>query len=71
MPKAKPRHMTATQYTAALAMLKLTQAGAAVFLGIGLRTSNGYANERTRIPRATQLLLELMIARNIKPEDLT
>jgi len=62
--------MTANEYTAALNALQLSQASAAKLLGIGLRTSNGYANGRP-IPRSIQLLLELMIKYKIDPETLT
>ncbi|MBR0801431.1 hypothetical protein JQ615_39405 [Bradyrhizobium jicamae] len=64
---AKPRKMTGSQYTEAIATLGLNQTTAAAFLHIALRTSHGYANGH-RIPRAVQLLLQLMIEHKIKPE---
>jgi hypothetical protein len=66
---AKPRKMTAAQYKEAIEELGLNQQTAADFLQIGLRTSAGYANDR-EIPRAVQLLLELMIKHKVKPESL-
>ncbi len=50
--------MTPAQYRAAIAALGLTQAGAAEFLGVSLRTSHGYANGQP-IPKAIGLLLAL------------
>jgi hypothetical protein len=66
---AKPRKMTQTQYTQALETLELNQVTAAAFLQISVRTSHGYANG-ARIPRAVQLLLELMIRHKIAPDTL-
>jgi hypothetical protein len=66
----KSKHMSKDQFAAALEALELNQASAAAFLDKGLRTLNGYANGRP-VPRCVQLLLELMIARGIKPADLT
>ncbi len=51
--------MTPAQYRAAIAALGLTQAGAAEFLGISLRTSHGYANGEP-IPVAVEKLFRLM-----------
>ena len=50
--------MTANQYRSVLDKLGLTQAGAAEFLGVSIRTSHGYAK-----------LLRLMVRLNLKPED--
>jgi hypothetical protein len=61
--------MSASEFKAALTELELTQEAAAAFLQIGLRTCAGYANDR-KIPRAVQLLLELMVRQKIKPESL-
>lgn len=60
--------MTSNQYRAALAALDLTQAGAAEFLGISIRSSHGYANGEP-IPEAIAKLLRLMVKLKIKPED--
>ena len=67
---AKPRQMTPAQFNAALTELELNQTSAAIFLQVGLRTCAGWSAGRTRIPRAVQLLLELMIRDKIKPEEL-
>ena len=60
--------MTANQYRAALSALGLSQAGAADFLGIGIRTSHGYANGEP-IPEPTAKLFRLMVRLNLSPED--
>ena len=57
--------MTATQYREALAALGLTQARAAGYLDISVRTSNGYANGWP-IPRTVELLLNLLVRDNEK-----
>lgn len=62
--------MTNEQYRKALAKLDLTQGQAAKFLGISIRTSNGYANDRV-IPEYIAKLLRLMIRLKLKPEDVT
>lgn len=60
--------MTRNQYRAALAALGLSQAGAAEFLGISIRSSHGYANGEP-IPEPTAKLLRLMLRLKIKPSD--
>lgn len=60
--------LTANQYRAALDKLGLTQAGAAEFLGVSIRTSHGYANGEP-IPEGYAKLLRLMVRLNLKPED--
>jgi hypothetical protein len=62
--------MTGEQYSEAIEALGLNQITAAKFLDVVRRTSNGYANGQ-RIPRAVQLLLQLMIKHKIKPAQLT
>lgn len=52
--------MTANQYRSALDKLGLTQAGAAEFLGVSIRTSHGYANG-VPIPEGYAKLLRLMV----------
>ena len=61
--------MTANQFNAALAALDLTQAEAAKFLGISIRTSHGYANGNP-IPEGYAKLLRLMVKLGLKPKDL-
>lgn len=58
--------MTANQYRSALDKLGLTQAGAAEFLGVSIRTSHGYANG-VPIPEGYAKLLRLMVRLNLKP----
>jgi hypothetical protein len=60
--------MTGKTYRAALERLGLNQTSAADFLGVSVRTSNGYANAAP-IPVATAKLLRLMIRLNLKPQD--
>lgn len=60
--------MTLTQYRAALDRLGLTQAGAAKFLGISIRSAHGYANGEP-IPEAIAKLLRLMVRLKLMPAD--
>ena len=60
--------MTPNQYRAAIDSLGLTQAGAAEFLGISLRSSWGYANGEP-IPEGYAKLLRLMVRLHLAPED--
>jgi predicted GIY-YIG superfamily endonuclease len=60
--------MTSDQYRKAIAKLGMTQGGAAEFLGISVRSSNGYANG-SPIPEAVSKLLRLMTQRSIRPEE--
>ena len=69
MTKSKTKRMSAAQYQAAIDALGLSHVGAARFLKIGERTSRRYVAGGA-IPYAVALLLNLMIARKIKPEDL-
>lgn len=54
-------------YRKALDKLGLTQAGAAEFLGVSIRTSHGYANGEP-IPEGYAKLLRLMARLDFKPE---
>ena len=60
--------MTSEQYRKAIAMIGLTQGEAAEFLGVSIRSSNGYANG-SPIPEATAKLLRLMVKLDLKPGD--
>jgi DNA-binding XRE family transcriptional regulator len=60
--------MTNEQYRKAIAKLGMTQGQAAKFLGVSIRTSNGFANDR-QIPEALAKLLRLMVRLELKPED--
>lgn len=60
--------MTANQYRAALSRLGLSQAGAAEFLGISIRSSHGYANDEP-IPEPIAKLLRLMVKLGLSPKD--
>lgn len=61
--------MTPNQYRAAISALGLSQAGAAAFLGVSLRTSQGWALDEHPIPEAVAKLLRLMIRLKVKPDD--
>lgn len=60
--------MTANQYRTALEKMGLSQEAAAEFLGIGLRTSHGYANGAP-IPEPIAKLLRLMVRLELNPKD--
>ena len=61
--------MTAADYRLALVRLGLTQASAAEFLGICIRTSHGYANGKP-IPLAIGNLLAVMQMFSVRPHEL-
>ncbi len=53
--------MTPTQYKAAIKALGLSQEGAGDWLGIGRRTSQGYAIGERPVPQPVAMLLLLML----------
>lgn len=53
--------MTANQYRAAIDRLNLSQAQAAVFLGVSLKQSQRWANAHAPVPEAVAKLLRLML----------
>ena len=61
--------MTPTQYKAAIKALGLSQERAGDWLGIGRRTSQGYALGEYPVPEPVAKLLRLMIRLKLKPED--
>ena len=61
--------MTPNQYRAAIKVLGLSQHRAGDFLGIGHRTSQGYALGEQSVPEHIAKLLRLMIKLELKPED--
>jgi DNA-binding transcriptional regulator YiaG len=61
--------MTPTQYASAIEQLGLSQRAAGKFLGVDERTSRKWIAGDSRIPHAVALLLRLMIAKRIKPEN--
>jgi hypothetical protein len=65
----KPGNMTANQYRKALEALELSQARAAEFFGISLRTSQGYALDEYPVPEAIAKLLRLMVRLKLKPDE--
>jgi hypothetical protein len=60
--------MTSEQYRKAIAKLGMTQGQAAEFLGVSVRSSNGYANG-SPIPEAAAKLLRLLIRLELEPKD--
>lgn len=61
--------MTANQYRQAIAAMGLSRQRAADFLGISLRTSQGYALGEHPIPEVTAKLLRLMVRLELTPEE--
>jgi hypothetical protein len=61
--------MTPTQYKAAIKALGLAQEAAGLWLGIGKRTSQGYALGEHPIPEPVAKLLRLCIRLKLEPED--
>ena len=65
----KPGNMTSNQYRKALEALGMSQQAAADFLGVSLRTSQGYALDEYPVPEAIAKLLRLMVKLGLKPND--
>ena len=61
--------MTPTQYKAAIQKLGFTQYQAGDWLGIGHRTSQGYALGEYPVPEPTAKLLRLVLKLELNPED--
>jgi hypothetical protein len=61
--------MTPKQYKAALESLGLSQERAGDWLGIGRRTSQGYALGEYPVPEPIAKLLRLVVRLGLKPED--
>jgi len=61
--------MTPTQFARAIEQLGLSQRKAGRFLGVDERTSRKWIAGESRIPHSVALLLRLMIARRIRPDD--
>lgn len=61
--------MNPTQYKGAIKALDLSQERAGVWLGIGKRTSQGYALGEYPVPEPVAKLLRLCVKLNLKPED--
>lgn len=62
--------MTPTQYKAAIKALGLSQEKAGVWLGIGKRTSQGYALGEYPVPEPVAKLLRFMIKHNFTTDDI-
>jgi hypothetical protein len=63
------RPMSNDEYRIALGCLKLTHARAGLFLGIGHRTSQGYAIGEAPVPVVIAKLLRLMVDWGIRPDQ--
>ena len=61
--------LTPTQYRAAIAKLGLSQERAGLWLGIGKRTSQGYALGERPVPEPVAKLLRLMVRLKLQPDD--
>lgn len=61
--------MTPTQYKAAIKALGLSQERAGDWLGIGRRTSQGYALGEYPVPEPVAKLLRLCVKMGLNPED--
>lgn len=61
--------MTPNQYKAAIKALALSQERAGVWLGIGKRTSQGYALGEYPVPEPIAKLLRLCVKLKLSPED--
>jgi hypothetical protein len=61
--------MTPTQYKAAIHALGLSQERAGLWLGIGKRTSQGYALGEYPVPEPIAKLLRLMVKLKLNPDD--
>jgi hypothetical protein len=61
--------MTPNQYRAAIAALGLSQERAGVWLGVGKRTSQGWALGEYPVPEPVAILLRLVTKLKLTPED--
>lgn len=61
--------MTPNQYKTAIATLGLSQERAGDWLGVGRRTSQGWALGEYPVPEPVAKLLRLCVRLKIKPED--
>jgi hypothetical protein len=61
--------MTPLEYKIAIKALGLTQVKAGKWLGIGARTSQGYALGESSIPEPIAKLLRLCVERDIHPDE--
>ena len=62
--------MTANQYRATYKKLGYSQEGVAELLGIGKRTSQGYALDEYPVPGPMAILLRLLVAGKISVKDI-
>lgn len=62
--------MTKNQYRALLKKLGLSQNRMAVLIGIGRRTSQGYAAGEVEVPQPTAILLHALDEGKVTVEDL-
>lgn len=62
--------MTPHQYRAAIAALGLSQERAGDWLGIGRRTSQGYALGERPVPEPVAKLLRLVLDLKLRPDEI-
>jgi hypothetical protein len=65
----RSKQITPEQYKAAIKRLELSQHAAGDWLGIGRRTSAGYALGEYPIPEPIAKLLRLCVKLRLKPEE--
>lgn len=63
--------MTPLQYKAAIKTLGLSQERAGDWLGIGRRTSQGYALGEHPVPEPVAILLRMCLRLRLAPDDVT
>lgn len=63
--------MTGDQLQKAIDKLELSQVAAANFLGIGISTFKRWLTDETLTPEAVAMLLAIMIANKMTPDDAT
>jgi hypothetical protein len=68
-PSLRRSKVTSAQYKAAIKALGLSQERAGDWLGIGRRTSQGYALGEYPVPEPVAKLLRLCIRLKLEPED--
>jgi hypothetical protein len=62
--------LSPAQYKAALKMLELSQERAGDWLGIGRRTSQGYALGEYPVPEPAAKLIRLCVKMKLNPKDI-
>jgi hypothetical protein len=61
--------MTPAKFREAITALDLTKSGGARFLHINRRTVGSYASGRLAVPPQTAMLLSVMVAKHVSPQE--